>query len=506
MSERLYMGIDLGTSFIKAAVYDLNGNRIALYAEPVKDERPAPGIFIQRGEMLYESVQNCICHITEQMGERAKSVCAIAFTGQMAGSIGVDENWNDVTSWSCSLDTRFLPFSDAQLQKFGDDFFAIGGTNSPVMSAKYEWFEHDFPDEAKRIAKYVMLNGYMIGKLSGIPIDEAAIDYSLITWTGFSDIRNLDWSDKLCGEIGIKKEILPRILECTAIGGYLGEEAAKKTGLTCGIPLVLGAGDKVCGCIGAAVGRKGDMIFEASSYGAVSLRVDDVRLDPERNYDVIGSEIEKEFYAHKYIQGSGISIDWFVNEFRDRGITDVSPFAQAEAAAEGIKPGSDRMLAIGLYSGSAMPFDAELRGLFMGHTWAHRKGHFYHALLESFSYDLAITLDALRAQYPECTQDTIRLIGGGAKSSIWPQMLSDVTGYKFAALDRDDVALWGAALLAAKGAGDIADIHETARGCVRKTKIYEPNMENHSAYRPYVRFYEKMRKEMHGYFEELNRL
>ena len=506
MKEKLYMGIDLGTSFIKAAVYDLNGTKMAFHSEPVRDERPKPGMFIQHGEALYQSVLNCVSKITGQLSDRAGDICAIAFTGQMAGCIGVDEKWEDVTTWSCSLDTRYMQYSSRQLEQFGEDFFNICGTNAPVMSAKYEWFAKEFPQEASQIAKYVMLNGYVIGKLSGIPVGEAAIDYSLITWTGFADIRKLSWSEKLCKEIGIDKQLLPLIRECTAIGGYLGAAAAEKTGLSVGIPLVLGAGDKVCGCIGAAVCQSGDMIFEASSYGAISLRVDEVRLDRNRNYDVIGSESSREFYAHKYIQGSGISIDWFVKEFCNQSREGISPFKQAEQLAANIQPGSEKMLSLGLYSGSAMPFDASLRGLFMGHTWAHHTGHFYHSLLEGFSYDLAITLDALQEQYPEYEKRTIKLIGGGAKSAIWPQMLSDVTGYNFAILDRDDTALWGAALLTVKGAGDVQDIYTVAENCVKEQKWYKTNQANYKKYRPYVRFYEKMRREMHGYFEELNQL
>ena len=85
-------------------------------------------------------------------------------------------------------------------------------------------------------------------------------------------------------------------------------------------------------------------------------------------------------------------------------------------------------------------------------------------------------------------------------------MLSDVTGYNFAILDRDDTALWGAALLAVKGAGDVQDIYTVAENCVKEQKWYKTNQANYKKYRPYVRFYEKMRREMHGYFEELNQL
>ena len=461
-SNQLFMAVDLGTSFIKTGVYGLDGVCLAMASEPVRDERPGPGIFLQRGQMLFGSVVRCIQSTVRQLAERASDVCAIAFTGQMAGAMGVDEDWEDVTTWSCSLDSRYLPYADRQRQLFADDLFRICGTNAPVMCAKYDWFQNEFPEEHKRIAKYVMLNGYVIGKLSGVPIEEAAIDHSLITWTGMADIRSRSWSRTLCEEMGIDPNRLPRIVDCAHIGGNLSEEMAKQLGLKSGLPLVMGAGDKVSGCIGSGVFDYGDMIFEASSYGAVSAMVEDVRLDDaKRNYDVIGSMDAGGYYAHKYIQGSGIAIDWFVDTFMDKD------FRKAEELASQAPLGSGSMLNIGLLGGSAMPFDSQQKGLIMGHTWNHHRGHFYRSLLEGFSYDLALTLRSLENNYGYLRGQTVKLIGGGAKSTVWPQILADVTGHSFTLLSRGDVALWGTAMLAAAGIGAVADIKETARANVQ---------------------------------------
>lgn len=506
--DKLYMAVDLGTSFIKSGVFSLDGTMLASWSEPVKDERPAPGVFLQRGEFLYSAVCSCLQKTAQALGERAKDVQAIAFTGQMAGSMGVDENWGDVTTWSCSLDSRYLPFADSQRERFGGDMFEIGGTNAPVMCSKYEWFKTDFPEEHKRIAKYVMLNGYIIGRLAKIPIEEAKIDYSLITWTGMADIRKRAWSEKICEEIGMPLDMLPQIVACTCVGGYLESGAAKELGLPAGIPLVLGAGDKVSGCTGAGILNDGEMIFEAASYGAISCHVPDVRLDEtRRNYDIIGGIDDRSFYAHKYIQGSGISTDWFVEKFiKEENESKKEAFRRAEEMSAGVELGSGKMLAVGLLSGSAMPFDSEIKGLFMGHTWMHEKSHFYHALMESFSYDLALTLEGIVSQYPQYADSPIKLIGGGAKSLFWPQMLADVTGHRFEQLDRADVALWGGALLAAAGVGDITDIDTLAKEKCSIKKVFEPDAARHAAYQPYVRFYEKITKEFHGYYEQLSRL
>ena len=506
MSQSLYMGVDLGTSFVKAGVYTVSGQCLATHSEPVKDERPEPSVFIQRGDDLFQSVCRCIRSVAKALGDGAADVAAIAFTGQMAGSMGVDEHWQDITTWSCSMDSRYLPYANRQRELFADDMFEIGCTNAPVMCSKYAWFKDAFPQAHARIAKYVMLNGYMIGRLSGIPVDEAKIDNSLIAWTGMADVRRREWSRKLCDEMGIDRALLPEIVDCTCVGGCLDGAVAAQLGLKSGIPLVLGAGDKVSGCTGAGILSPGDMLFEAGSYGAISCLVRDVRLDSEkRNYDVIGSIDHDSYYLHKYIQGSGIALDWFVRTFFQRGDMSVkAAMAEAEAEASTVAPGSGRMLAIGLLSGSAMPFDSELKGLFMGHGLNHGRGHFYRALLESFSYDLALTLDSMCRQYPEIAGQEIMLIGGGAKSDIWPRMLADVTGHRFAILNRPDVSLWGTAMLAAAGTGGIDDIAGTARAHVAKSRVFEPDPRRYAFYRPYVALYEEAAQSLHDLYAKLN--
>lgn len=506
--NKLFLSVDLGTSYIKAGVYDLGGHCLAIASEPVPDERPAPGIFIQRGEQLYAAACACISHAVHALQERANDVAAIAFTGQMAGSMGVDAHWNDITGWSCSLDNRYLPYANRQRENHDNELFEIGATSAPVMCSKYEWFKNEFPQEHKRIAKYVMLNGFLIGKLSGIPVEEAEIDYSLITWTGLADIRKRSWSKTLCDSFGVDMAMLPKIVDCTHVGGYLSDSAAKALGLSSGIPLVLGAGDKVSGCTGAGILDDGDMIFEAASYGAVSCKVPTVQLDDtSRSYDIIGGIDASSYYAHKYIQGSGITTDWFVNSFmREKNMDVAQAFAHAEKLAKGIPAGSERLLAIGLLGGSAMPFDSEMRGLFIGHSWTHHRGHFYHALLESFSYDLALTLEAMDRQYPEYRKQEIKLIGGGARSTIWPQLLADITGRRFVRLDREDVALWGAALLSAAGTGNLADLHSTAKAGVHIKTSFTPNEDMHEKYQKYIRTYDAFTHELHSFYQRLNAL
>ena len=506
MKEKtLLIAVDLGTSLIKTGAYSLDGTCLAEASEPVKDERPAPGMFIQHGEELFESVVRCLAKTAQSLGDRAADVEAMAFTGQMAGFMGVDADWNDITTWSCSLDVRYMPYAVRQQQRLADKFMSISGTNSPLMSAKFEWFRDEFPEESKKIEKYLMISGYVIGKLGKLPIEDACIDGSFVTWTGMGDIKNKQWSDEICGDIGMDRRYLPKIVDSDAICGYLDAEIAKQTGLRAGIPLVSGAGDKVGGCVGAGILDFGDMILEAASYGAVSCMVKDFRPDNEEHYfDIITSAKRGSFYAHKYSQASGIIQDWFIDQMvKTDGLDRKASYRAIEAEAANLPAGSGGMMAIGLLGGRAIPLDTSLKGMFMGHTLMHTKAHFFRALLESHAYDLGISIDRIAAKYPEYKLDHVKIIGGGAKSAMLTQILADVTGRTFERLNRSDSALWGAAILAGSAIGAFPDMKETAHAHVAVKDVFRPDEKRYATYQKYKALYKEFIPELHSFYDRL---
>ena len=250
------------------------------------------------------------------------------------------------------------------------------------------------------------------------------------------------------------------------------------------------------------------MIFEASSYGEVSCCVEEYRPDfEERRLDVIPSAVAGEFYATHFVAGSGITLDWFMNTFvRQEGISTKEMFEQMEEKVAKISPGCDGVMALGLLGGSSMPLDGILKGLWMGHDWSHKKEHFYRALLESFSYDFALCIRSIERLYPEYALDVIRIIGGGAKSPVWTQMCADVQGKTYHVLNREDVAMWGAAMLAGNAIGVFGDLKDTAKAYVKPEKEYKPDMNKKAQYAKYLYIYEKYMVELHDFFERLQNI
>lgn len=499
------MAVDLGTSFIKSGIYDSDSHCVTEASEPVKDDRPGPGIFIQRGEDLFASVMACMKNICRQLGDRAGHIEAIAFTGQMSGFMGVDKDWGDITTWSCSLDSRYMPYAQRQMAILKDRFLESSGTNFPQMAPKYEWFKTEFPEESGKIAKYLMISGYVIGRLGQLPIDQAVIDRSYLAWTGLADMGKNQWSAETCDAIGLNQDFLPTIVHSSTICGYLAPVMAEQIGLKSGIPLVAGAGDKIAGCLGAAAVTPGDLILEASSYGEISCCVDEYRPDMSlRRLDVLASAIPGEYYATHFAAGSGITLNWYVDTFvreSDEKLKDA--FARIEQKAALLPPGSDGVMAVGLFGGSSMPLDGTLRGLWMGHDWSHRSEHFYRSLMESFTYDFALAMNSIERLYPEYPLADVKIVGGGAKSPLWPQMNADVTGKTYHTLDRSDVSMWGACILAGHAIGVFPDMKETARQHVAVRRSFRTDPDKQKKYSRFKSLYEAYLVELHDFYQRL---
>lgn len=493
-----FMAVDLGTSFIKAGIYDPQGRCVTAAEAKTAAQRVGAGGFIQSGDMLLAAVLKCMRRSAQGLGAPGR-IAAVAFTGQMAGVIGTDENWKDITSWSCSLDTRYLPWAKAMAEIYRGHAGEISGTCAPLMAPKIAWLREEFPEEAAKVSKYMLLSSYILGRLGGQKAEGAVIDDSLIGWTGLADLCARQWSGELCRLFDIDRELLPRIVSSDTVCGYLTEEAAGETGLFPGTPLVIGAGDKVAGCIGAGIRKPGDMVFEAGSYGGFSCVVEDYRRNRTRNY-YDGICCPEGFLAHKYIPGSGMALGWFLEQF---GGSD--SFEEMEKKAACLEIGCGGLMAIGLLGGSAMPFDSSLKGMWMGFDLSHRTEHFYRALLESYSYDLALTIDSVEEAYPELEPQGLTMTGGGAKSALWAQMIADVTGKTVYRRRSNDASLRGAALLAQRGVGAAGWNAGAAPDFREETgMVHIPDQNAHVRYQRYKERYEYCRSGLHEYFERLS--
>ncbi len=512
MSESFLIAIDVGVSFVKVGVYDREGGRKAVATRRAPCEQPGPGIFIQNADELYDLARDALREAVAQSGATKGSVAAIAVSGAMGGALGVDAHWRPVTEWSIVSDTRFMPHAVAMQEAAHEDILTQSGTNLPVLGAKALWWKKDHPALYGKVAKLVVIGGYIAAKLAGIAIEDAFIDRTYLNFTGIADIGRDDWSAGLCARFGIDPERLPRIIPSNAVIGGLSRETAIECGLRAGIPIVAGAGDKPAGTLGAGLVSPGLVVDESASFGALSLCVD--RYVPDtvhRTLENLPSPVPGLFLPSVFLNGSGLTHAWFADTF---GAEEKQAAAQGGASAfdrlaekaAAVPPGAEGLIAIGLFGGRSYPSDPAIRGMWLGCSLFHRKEHFYRALLEGIAYEYGTVLAVMRENYPDLAFDEIRVIGGGARSDVWNQIKADVMGIRYARLARDDATMIGDILLAGSAVGTYTDPAREAARFVVKTRTYEPDPRRTAHYRHYMEIYRGLFDRERTAFEALQKI
>jgi xylulokinase len=510
--KRSYLvAVDVGVSFVKAGLYDVDGNPLSLSIKPARGEYPEPGVFLQKNQDYLATVLASIKEAVDQSGVEGAGVAAVGLSCALGGATGVDRNWNVIFDWSIISDTRYYPWVTRMKEEAGPEILRLSGTNFPIFAPKLLWWKHEYPERYRKVHKFMFLCGYLAGTLCGLPIEEAHVDRTHLQISSLADLAVERWSEDICGRFGIDTALLPRILDSYAPVGKLQPEYARVCGLPSGTPFVAGTGDKPAGSIGAGLVDPGILVDESASFGALSLCVDSCVPD-ERfgTLENMPSPIRGYYNPCIFLFGSGVTHAWFRDNFAlaEKAQADregVSAFHILDEAARSVPPGSEGLLALGLLGGRGYPSDPDIRGMWIGHTWSHKTAHFYRALLESFAYEYAYVLGVMKSTYPDLKLEEVRVIGGGARSDFWNQLKADVMGLKYVRLNRDDLALLGDVVIAGHGVGIYEDL-KTVRRFVQTTDMFEPDMETHLRYRPYVGYYAQIFDRTRGIFQDLQEM
>lgn len=510
MAEPCLLGVDLGTMGTKAALYDLEGKLLGDAYEESILRYPRVGWVEQDLEEIYASAVNCIGLARERAGVDAGSIAALAFSSQMSGIGMIDRDWRPVAHYDSWLDTRCaacLPL----LQPEAETMTALSGCPPTYAhAAKVVWWQRNQPEAFARTAKFIVPLAYVAGKLAGLKAEDAYVDLTCLHFSGLSDTLRGCWSAELLDRFAIPPAKLPQIVSSTRVIGEVTPEAARITGLRAGTPIAAGAGDQAAASLGAGAVSPADVFDSAGTASVFSICVDQFRPDL-RNQVVLASHgvIPGTFYALSFINGGGLNLRWFREQFGQADLASV-PVADAYRAldrlAAAVPPGSGGTLFIPHLQGRVLPPDAKLRGLWTGFTWAHSRAHLYRAMLEAVAYEYAYYLNIEQELHPELRCREVRAIGGGAASALWNQIKSDVLDIPYARVSRAEVGTWGSAMIAGAAVGIFGDLGATARAHAGLSGRVEPRPDQHRLYRPYVELYRKILEGYSAHFGALTDL
>lgn len=471
------IGADIGTQGTKTALVNKEGSVVATAFYPSRLMKQAGGHVEQDPEEMFSSVVQGIRAVMQKSEVAAEKVSAISLDAQMAGIIGIDEQWNAVTPYDSWLDTRcetYMPL----LKSWGEDEI-VRLTGCPVTYShgpKIVWWQHERPDVYKRISKFIVPSAYIAGRLAGLHSDQAFIDYTHLHFSGFADTAKAEWSDALLKAFSIDGSKMPTIVNPWDVIGYITSGYAQETGLLAGTPIVAGCGDTAAATLGAGIVRPGQLFDVAGTASVLSCCVDDYTPDVTSKTLIYARAVMPNLWTPlAYINGGGQCLAWFRNLWNalDKGIE--LTYDELDQSAQEVAAGCDNLLFIPHFGGRVCPNNPELRGSWLGLSWAHERSMMYRSILESVAYEYRYYLRTLERLAGEVPYSQVRVAGGGAQSELFNSIKADVLGIPYETLQVKDTALIANAIIAGHGVGLFPDIGCTAERFAVTERTYLPD-------------------------------
>ena len=463
-SQRYIIAHDLGTSGNKATLFDGEGRLVESAFAPYATTYPHANWAEQDPADWWAAVCTTNRRLLAGAGIDPRSVAAVGFSGMMMGCLPVDEQGQPLRSCIIWADQR-AQVEAAQMAALcgGEEvYLRCGQRSSPAYCApKILWVRTHQPEIFARTHKFLVPKDFVVHQLTGV----FATDYSDASGTLLFDLRTRRWHAPFLQKLGLDEALLPAIFPSTAVVGEVTAAAAAATGLAVGTPVVIGGGDGSTAGIGAGVVDPGSAYCVIGTSAWISISALAPMPDPQQR-TMTFHHVHPERYAPMGVQQlAGGARAWAWQALA--GDVDL------DGAAAAVAPGAGGLLFLPYLMGERSPLWNPLaRGSFIGLTINHGKPEMARAVLEGVAFGLCQILDALREQSPSIP--AVRLIGGGSKSEVWPQILADIFGLPVHPLAlKGDANSWGAAMAAGVGVGLYTWSLAAERSQVER--IVEPN-------------------------------
>jgi xylulokinase len=470
---RYSIGIDVSTTASKAIVVDEAGNVVASQSNPHELSTPKPLWSEQDPENWWQAASASLRSVLEQVS--ADDIAAVGLTGQMHGLTPLDKNGKPVRPAILWNDGRSGAQCEAVMAKVGERrvYQLIGSRLLAGFTApKVMWLKENEPDEYARIAHILLPKDYVRYRLSGAYVTDVT-DASGI---GAMDVARRTWSDEMIAAYDFPKAWLPDLSESPDVCALVDEDGAAATGLKVGTPIVGGAGDQPAAMVGMGVVEEGLASLAIGTSGVAHAIA--LRYSPEpdgRIHTFCGPMAGAWFHMGVMLSAAG-GLRWLHDEFTpDKSYDDLNKLA------ERVPRGSAGLLFAPYLTGERNPHpDPLARGAYVGFTLRHGLAHMVRATMEGIAYGMRDELELLRALGVNPAEAVVT--GGAVNSNVWRQLTTDIMGIPLYTINTNEGSAFGAAILAAVGAGAFADVPTAARAMVRRVETIQPSKEGAAVY------------------------
>lgn len=461
---------DLGTSGNKASLHDDTGRTVAAVTVDYGTRFAAGGVVEQDPEDWWEAVGEATRRLLDETATPASEVHGVGLSGQMMGAVFLDGAHRPVRPAMIWADHRSTRQADHLLDAVGQAaaYRELGHRIHPTYTlAKIMWVREHEPDVWARTRHVCVAKDFVVHRLTG----ELVTDPSDASGTDAFDQTTGAWSATLLGAAGLDPDLLPPLVPSTTVVGGLTAAAAEHTGLPEGTPVVLGGGDGPMAAVGAGVIAPEDGAYVClGSSSWVSAASDAPLHDPHMRSMTFNHIVPGRFVPTATMQAGGASLSWVMEVV---GASD-GGYEELLAAAANVPAADDGLYFLPYLLGERSPhWNAAAAGTFAGLQRHHAPAHLVRAVLEGVAFNLRTCVDAFTEN--GIAVDGVDVIGGGATSDVWMQVLADV--WQVPVRRRSIVAdanSLGAAVTAAVGLG-LVDGFEVARTLSSTTAEFLPD-------------------------------
>ena len=478
------LGIDASTTGVKALLIDDNGEIVASSTTPLHLSTPRPLWSEQDPHDWWQAAITSIRNVVNEAA--AKDIAAIGLTGQMHGLVLLDDAgevlrpailWNDQRCAAECDEIRARLGKDRLVQISGND--ALTGFTAP----KIVWVRNHEPDVYDRARHVLLPKDYLRYALT----HEYAMDKADGSGTLLFDLEKRDWSNEILDALEIPGAWLPPTFEGPEITGRITREAAEATGLREGTPVVAGGGDQSAQAVGVGAIRPGVLAVTMGTSGVVFAATETPLIEPQGRLHAFCHAVPNRWHLMGVMLSAAGSLQWY----RDALCPNVS-FDELVTEAARVPAGSDGLLFLPYLCGERTPHpDPLARGAWIGLTNRHTRGHLTRAVLEGVAFGLK-DIFALMLEVGMRDVHQVRVSGGGAKSMLWRQILSDVLDSELVTVNTTEGAAYGAALLAGVAAGVWSDVDTACAQTIRVSERISPDLANVSRYAEMYRQYQSL--------------
>jgi xylulokinase len=458
------IGFDIGTTSTVGILIGLPDRILHIASRPVILVSRHPGWAEEDPEQWWANVASIARELIEAGGIRRDEIRAIGITGMLPAVVLLDGKGRLLRPSIQQSDARCAAEVIELRQQVDEAAFTAktgNGINQQLVIAKLLWIRKHEPQIFARIATVFGSYDYINWRLTG----ERAIEQNWALEAGFVNLGNHQVDDDLVRLAQIPRRALPRKTVSHELLGHVTEQAATHLGLPAGLPVVAGAADHIASALAAGLARPGDVLLKFGGSVDVLIATDRVRADPRMYLDY--HLVPGLYVPNGCMATGGSGLNWFVNSFAGgeqskAEANGMSLHQWLDHLASAVPPGAQGVRILPYFLGEKTPIhDADVRGAILGLSLAHGPAHLWRALLESYAYAIVHHIEVLNDMGH--LTETYFASDGGAKSTIWMQIVADVLQKPVRRLNGHPGSCLGAAWTAAMGIGAAKDWSAIAR-------------------------------------------